>query len=316
MKRILHPPKAIEILEIDMSFENLKAALAENSQATEDALVAFLRDKDRSGSLDIIINAEAYSLLGGGKRIRPFLVNEISRILGGTREASMPFAISVEMIHTYSLIHDDLPCMDDDDFRRGKPSNHKVYGEAYALLAGDALLTNAFLAAATNPLLPPAAVAEAVCAISEAAGDEGMIGGQICDLEGEEKQLEFDELLRLHSLKTGKMIELSALLGCIAAGYAKDSKETIALCSYARKIGLAFQAVDDLLDKIGDESIVGKTLSSDDQNQKTTFLSFFDVDGVKEYADRLTKEAIDDISSIEGNDMLVDLALYLLERNH
>ena len=124
-----------------MSFENIKIALAENSLATEAALEEFFKGKDNSGSLEIIISAEKYSLLGGGKRIRPFLVNEVARVLGASLESSMPFAMAVEMIHTYSLIHDDLPCMDNDDFRRGKPSNHKVYGEAYAMLAGDALLT-------------------------------------------------------------------------------------------------------------------------------------------------------------------------------
>lgn len=299
-----------------MSFEILKNALAENAAATEAALCDFFKDKSEDESLKIIMNAQKYSLLGGGKRIRPFLVNEVARMLGGTREASMPFAIAVEMIHTYSLIHDDLPCMDDDDFRRGKPSNHKMYGEAYALLAGDALLTNAFLAAASNRKVSAESLSAAVRAISVAAGDEGMIGGQVTDLQGEEKTLDFEQLLRLHSLKTGKMIELSALLGCIAAGYSESSREAAAVCGYARKIGLAFQAIDDLLDKIGDEAVVGKTLSSDAENSKTTFLCFFDVDGVRAYAKRLTVEAIEEISGIDGSEMLCDLALYLLERNN
>ena len=299
-----------------MSFEILKNALAENAAATEAALCDFFKDKSEDESLKIIMNAQKYSLLGGGKRIRPFLVNEVARMLGGTREASMPFAIAVEMIHTYSLIHDDLPCMDDDDFRRGKPSNHKMYGEAYALLAGDALLTNAFLAAASNRKVSAESLSAAVRAISVAAGDEGMIGGQVTDLQGEEKTLDFEQLLRLHSLKTGKMIELSALLGCIAAGYSESSREAAAVCGYARIIGLAFQAIDDLLDKIGDEAVVGKTLSSDAENSKTTFLCFFDVDGVRAYAKRLTVEAIEEISGIDGSEMLCDLALYLLERNN
>lgn len=298
-----------------MSFENLKIALAENASATETALCRFFENKNEDGSLKIIKDAQKYSLLDGGKRIRPFLVNEVSRMLGGRLEASMPFAIAVEMIHTYSLIHDDLPCMDDDDFRRGKPSNHKVYGEAYALLAGDALLTNAFLAAGYADT-PPETTVMAMCAISKAAGDEGMIGGQMCDLEGEDKQLTFEELLMLHTLKTGRMIELSALLGCISAGYAEDSREAVAVCSYARKIGLAFQAIDDLLDKTGDEFIVGKSLASDDENKKTTFFSFFDADGIRDYARKLTAEAIEEISAIEGSEVLVELARYLLERDH
>ena len=298
-----------------MSFENIKIALAENSLATEAALEEFFKGKNSSGSLEIIISAEKYSLLGGGKRIRPFLVNEVARVLGASLEASMPFAMAVEMIHTYSLIHDDLPCMDNDDFRRGKPSNHKVYGEAYAMLAGDALLTNAFLAAASNKNVDSSYLSAAITALSDAAGDEGMIGGQVTDLEGEEKKLTFEELLRLHSLKTGKMIEVSALLGCIAAGYSAETKEARAVCAYARNIGLAFQAIDDLLDLIGDEAIVGKTLSSDAENQKTTFLSFFDIEGVRDYAKRLTEDAISEISEIEGSELLRELALYLLERD-
>ena len=299
-----------------MSFENIKIALAENSAATEAALEEFFKNKNGSGSLEIILSAEKYSLLGGGKRIRPFLVNEVARVLGASLEASMPFAMAVEMVHTYSLIHDDLPCMDDDDFRRGKPSNHKVYGEAYAMLAGDALLTNAFLAAASNQKLSATSLKDAVIALANAAGDEGMIGGQVTDLEGEEKELTFEELLRLHSLKTGKMIEVSALLGCIAAGYSAETKEARAVCAYARNIGLAFQAIDDLLDLIGDEAVVGKTLSSDAENQKTTFLSFYGIDGVKDYAKRLTEDAISEISEIEGSELLCELATYLLERDN
>ena len=299
-----------------MSFENIKIALAENSAATEAALEEFFKNKNGSGSLEIILSAEKYSLLGGGKRIRPFLVNEVARVLGASLEASMPFAMAVEMVHTYSLIHDDLPCMDNDDFRRGKPSNHKVYGEAYAMLAGDALLTNAFLAAASNQKLSATSLKDAVIALANAAGDEGMIGGQVTDLEGEEKELTFEELLRLHSLKTGKMIEVSALLGCIAAGYSAETKEARAVCAYARNIGLAFQAIDDLLDRIGDEAVVGKTLSSDAENQKTTFLSFYGIDGVKDYAKRLTEDAICEISEIEGSELLCELATYLLERDN
>jgi geranylgeranyl pyrophosphate synthase len=234
-------------------------------------------------------------------------------MLGADLSASMPFAAAVEMIHAYSLIHDDLPCMDDDDFRRGKPSNHKVFGEANALLAGDALLTNAFLAL-IRANVPSQVLADAVEALSSAAGDEGMIGGQITDLEGEGRELSFDELLTLHSLKTGKMIEVSALLGCLAAGKKADDEVSQRICAYARNIGLAFQAVDDLLDVIGDESVVGKSLSDKDNN-KTTFLTFFDIEGVKDYAKRLTEEAIEEIELINNSDTLRELAWYLLERN-
>ncbi len=298
------------------NFEKLNRALSYNSEATELALTSFFADKSEEGSLKLIKDAQEYSLLGGGKRIRPFLVNEVCVMLGGKREASMPLAIAVEMIHTYSLIHDDLPCKDDDDMRRGKPSNHKVFGEATAVLAGDALLTNAFLAAASNTALKPIALAESVKMISEAAGDAGMIGGQIIDIEGEQKKLTFEELLMLHSLKTGKMIELSAALGSLAAGYGKESEEFKRVCAYARKIGLSFQIIDDILDVIGDEKTVGKTLSSDAENEKNTFLSFFSIDEAKEYAQKLTYEAIEEIADFENSDVLKDLAVFLLDRKN
>ena len=280
-------------------FTSLELALKKNCELTENALTDFFENKSESGCLGIIMQAEKYSLLGGGKRIRAFLVNEVARMLGADLSASMPFAAAVEMIHAYSLIHDDLPCMDDDDFRRGKPSNHKVYGEAYALLAGDALLTNAFLAL-TVANVPSSVLAEAVAALSNAAG--------------EGRELSFDELLTLHSLKTGKMIEVSALLGCLAAGKKVDDEVTLRVCAYARAIGVAFQAVDDLLDVIGDESVVGKTLSDKDNN-KTTFLSFFDIDAVRDYAKRLTEQAIAEIETIDNSDTLRELAWYLLQRN-
>lgn len=303
------------LTEDKMELEKVNLALSQNSEDTERALTEFFEAKNESGSLKLIMDAQKYSLLCGGKRIRPFLVNEVCRMLGGNIEASMPFAIAVEMIHTYSLIHDDLPCMDDDDMRRGKPSNHKVFGEANALLAGDALLTNAFLAAASNTHVSSSGVALAVAEISSAAGDEGMIGGQITDLEGELKQLSFEELLVLHSLKTGKLIELSAMLGCIAAGYDKNSEIATKVCSYARKIGLAFQVIDDLLDVIGDESTVGKTLCSDAQNEKTTFLTYFAIEDAQKYAEELTNSAIEDIAQIDNSETLQELAICLLKRN-
>jgi len=296
-------------------FELLEKSLRDNSEATERALEKFFFKKSEYGYLKIVKDAQKYSLLGGGKRIRPFLVNEVCRVLGGNIAASMPFAIAVEMIHTYSLIHDDLPCMDDDDMRRGKPSNHKVYGEATAVLAGDALLTNAFLAAAKNTAVSASTAQIAIEMISDAAGDEGMIGGQITDIEGENKQLSFDELLALHSMKTGRMIELSATLGCLAAGYGRDTREYSLVSSYAKKIGVVFQAIDDLLDVFGDERTVGKTLASDAENQKNTFLTFFSEDQVREYARKMSDDAISDIAQIEDTDVLQTLAIYLLNRN-
>lgn len=292
----------------------LEAALAENSRATEEALEAFFAQKSGKGSLGTLKDAQMYSALGGGKRIRPFLVNHICGMLGGSIEASMPLAISVEMIHTYSLIHDDLPCMDNDDMRRGKPTNHKVFGEANAVLAGDALLTNAFYAAATGTL-DGDRTALAVRLMSDAAGDRGMIGGQVTDIEGESKRLSLEELLELHAMKTGRLIKLSAALGCIAAGYGEETAEYRAATAYAENIGLAFQAVDDLLDVTGDEIALGKPIASDMENGKTTFLTFMDIEGVKAYAKRLTEQAISEIEKLPDSEVLVALAVYLLNRN-
>ena len=295
-------------------FSALEARLEENSRLLENELCAYFQNKNIDKTASPFLEAEKYSLLGGGKRIRPFLVNEICLMLGGDVRASMPFAMAVEMIHTYSLIHDDLPCMDNDDMRRGKPSNHKVFGEAYALLAGDALLTNAFSVASANSFVDAKTISTAIGLIAEAAGDAGMIGGQFIDLEGEIRKLSLDELLVLHNLKTGKMIELSAKLGCLAAGYSDTSEEFAKVSAYAQKIGLVFQIVDDVLDVLGDERVVGKPLGSDRENEKTTFITFFDVDRAKRYAKSLTDEALIEISSIDKNDMLSALAKYLLIR--
>ena len=295
-------------------FETLELKLRENSDALEGAFIEYFENKEIDKAISPFLATEKYSLLGGGKRVRPFLTNEICVMLGGDMRASMPFAMAVEMIHTYSLIHDDLPCMDDDDMRRGKPSNHKVFGEAYALLAGDALLTNAFALAASNKYTDAKVTARAVELIAAAAGDAGMIGGQFIDLEGEMRCLSLDELLVLHNHKTGKMIELSAVLGCLAAGYGENTNEFEAVQKYAQRIGLAFQVVDDILDVEGDEQTVGKTLKSDAENQKTTFLSFFDVNRAKRYAQSLTQEAKIEISKIGKSETLCALAEYLLTR--
>lgn len=297
-----------------VKFSALEERLKVNSDELEKELVGYFENKKINAAAEPFLATQKYSLLGGGKRIRPFLVNEICLMLGGDARASMPYAMAVEMIHTYSLIHDDLPCMDDDDMRRGKPSNHKVFGEAYALLAGDALLTNAFAVAASNRFVDPQIATRALELIADAAGDAGMIGGQFIDLEGEIRRLSLEELLVLHNLKTGKMIELSAILGCLAAGYNEESAEFAKVSEYAKKIGLVFQIVDDIIDVLGDEEVVGKSLRSDNDNEKTTFITFFDVDRAKRYAKSLTDEALIAVSDIDKNGMLSALAEYLLIR--
>ena len=288
--------------------------IQENSALTEEALRAYCLRNDED--LQVILDAQSYSLLGGGKRIRPFLVHEFCRALGGDVAVATPFACAIEMIHTYSLIHDDLPCMDDDDLRRGKPTNHKQFGYATALLAGDALLTRAFLVAAENPLASERQRAEAVRLIASAAGDLGMIGGQIIDLQGEKETLPMEKLLRLHRLKTGALIQCSARLGCLAAGYFPDSPEAQAATAYAENVGLAFQVIDDILDQTATAETLGKSVGGDAEHHKTTFLTYYDPEGAKKYAETLTDRAKAAIGSFAQGEILQDLATYLLERTY
>ncbi len=294
--------------------ERFLSMMRQDAELTEKTLYELVPATD--ADYGVLLEAERYSLLAGGKRIRPFLVLSFCRLYGGEDKAALPFACAVEMIHTYSLIHDDLPCMDNDDMRRGRPTNHKVYGEANALLAGDGLLTRAFGTAAGNPHVSAELARDAVCALSEAAGDCGMVGGQVIDLLGEEQALTREQLTRLHSLKTGALIRVSALLGCLAAGFSADSAEAQAAVAYADRIGLAFQIIDDVLDVTGDEAQLGKPCGSDADNQKTTFLTFYSIDEARAYAARLTSEAISLISHIDGSELLTDLAVYLLDRDH
>ena len=254
-----------------------------------------------------------YSTLAGGKRIRPFLTLSVAEMFGAAVKDAIYFAAALEMVHTYSLIHDDLPSMDDDDLRRGKPTNHKVYGEATATLAGDALLTGAFeiLVAAD---LPADIKISAVRVLSEAAGAEGMVGGQIMDLAAEKTAPDFETLIKTHSLKTGALITASVRLGLLAAGVT-DETVTHAICTYARHIGLAFQIIDDLLDVVGDEKELGKPIGSDQEEGKITFLNFFSPEEARAYAERLTESAKAALAPYENSAVLLELADYLLSRN-
>ncbi len=299
---------------MENTYKALREAISKNAVATEEALSLIMQGHDEDYGL--VFDAQRYSLLGGGKRVRPFLVNECARLLGGNMGRSMPLACAIELIHTYSLIHDDLPCMDDDDFRRGKPSNHKQFGYANALLAGDALLTGAFAVIAKADALDDATKVEAIKLLSEAAGADGMIGGQIMDLVGETEELEFKQLLRLHSLKTAALMECSARLGALAAGYGTDSEYSDILAKYARNIGVSFQVIDDVLDSTSTEEELGKPIGSDAGHNKTTFLTYYSADEARKYAEMLTSEAISAISTLEGSELLTDFACYLLERDN
>ena len=253
-----------------------------------------------------------YSVMAGGKRIRPFLVLSVAKMFGGKEENAIYLAAALEMVHTYSLIHDDLPCMDDDDMRRGKPTNHKIYGEAVATLAGDALLTGAFeLIAASG--LSDKAVRYAILTLASAAGADGMVGGQIMDLSSSEEEDDFNRLIKMHSLKTGALMVAAVKLGLLTAD-SPSERDAAALSAYARYIGLAFQIVDDVLDVTGDEEALGKATGKDEEAGKKTFLHYFSVEEAMQYAFELTERAKAEILAYEGNETLLELADFLLNR--
>ena len=248
-----------------------------------DALEEYLPKSD-----DIVSEAMKYSVRNGGKRIRPMLTLEFCKACGAEPENALPLACAVEMIHTYSLIHDDLPCMDDDDYRRGKPSCHIAFGEANALLAGDALLTLAFETAVKADIAAENVV-RAVKELSYSAGILGMVGGQVLDLQNENKALTLSELEQIHNLKTGELIRVACVLGCVAAG--ADEEKIKSAEAYAKGIGLTFQIVDDILDVTSDAETLGKPIGSDAENQKTTYVSLLGIEKSKEVAAELTRKA-------------------------
>ncbi|MEG0754864.1 MAG: polyprenyl synthetase family protein [Oscillospiraceae bacterium] len=254
-----------------------------------------------------IYNAMNYSLLAGGKRLRPILTLEACRMCGGDMGEAMPMACAVEMIHTYSLIHDDLPCMDDDDLRRGRPTNHKVYGEATAILAGDGLLTAAFEFALGqgSGILPERRVAAAAC-LAKAAGAHGMVGGQALDMAGEGRGVTRAEVEELQRLKTGALICAAAEMGCIVAGGTETQRAAVR--KYAQKLGLAFQVRDDMLDVEGDLDSMGKTLGSDAANEKSTFVSLLGLEACRSYVDQLTEEAVTSLDQFAHPEFLQWLA--------
>ena len=286
------------------------ARLAADRELVEKALRSVFRDTAPRADLYDAMN---YSLLSGGKRLRPVLTLECCKLCGGTEAAALSFACAVEMIHTYSLIHDDLPCMDNDDLRRGRPTNHKVYGEATAVLAGDGLLTAAFeTAASAADRLSAPQVVEAVEVLSRAAGPAGMVGGQVLDLAGEGYALSEEELTQIHDLKTGAMMTAAAELGCIAAGASREERRAVR--EFAVHLGLAFQIRDDMLDVEGDGSALGKPIGSDAANEKNTFVTVKGLDACREEVARLTECAVSALAHFPGGEFLIWLARKLAER--
>ncbi len=309
-----------------ISFDELEKDLSSVAALTEQTLQFYLsngfspeyrRPHEAShmnhASVLKLFDAMSYSTLSGGKRIRPYLTVSVCRMFGGDEKAAMTLACALEMIHTYSLVHDDLPCVDNDDLRRGRPTSHKVYGEAGALFAGDALLTYAF-EVVTDAHLSPSTVVSAVRLLAEGAGHFGMLGGQMTDMEAEGETLSIDDLCALHDMKTGALIRTAARLGCLAAEV-EDTQIFDAVDAYASDIGRAFQIVDDVLDRYGDSQLLGKNTGSDTDSCKNTFLTFYSREEAMEKARELTDRAIDSIRAYEHSETLVSLARYLLQRN-
>lgn len=292
---------------------NIKERILQNAALVDEALPRYLQTTD--ASTDLLCEAMRYSALSGGKRIRPFLVLEFCRLFGGKDSAALPFACAIECVHASSLIHDDMPCMDNDALRRGKPTNHVIFGEDIALLAGDALITRGYELAARNGEVSEKTALSATAMLLRAAGEQGMMGGQQIDLMAEKTPIEFEALLNMHAKKTGALIRASALLGCYAAGIPEDDPRAKDAIAFANGIGLAFQIVDDVLDVTGDESTLGKKVHVDDAMGKTTFLSFMSVEEAISYAKNVTEQAVASIAKYEKNEVLTAFSYYLLERN-
>ena len=266
-------------------------------------------DRFRDEPQTQLFESMKYSLLAGGKRLRPIFAFEFCRLCCGDWQKATPLAAAVEMVHTYSLIHDDLPCMDNDDYRRGRLTNHKVYGEAMAVLAGDALLTDAFTVASTAKL-EGSAMGDAIGVLSECAGSLGMVGGQVLDILSEERECTEEEILAIQSRKTGALIRAACALGAIVGGATEEQFD--AACRFAAALGLAFQIRDDMLDVIGTQEEMGKTVGTD--ATKNTFVRLYGLQKCEQLVQTYTDLALDAISIFPDNDLLCQLALQLTTR--
>ena len=265
-----------------------------------------------------LIDSMEYSLMCGGKRIRPLLTLLFCELCGEDAKKALPFACAVEMIHTYSLIHDDMPCMDDDDYRRGKPSNHKVYGEDIATLSGDALQSLAFEIMTSDDVansISPKNALKAANALAKHCGVLGMVGGQVIDIQHEGKKADISILQEMDEKKTAALIKASCEMGCIVAG--ADEEKINAATQYAHSIGIAFQIVDDILDVTSTSEQLGKPVGSDSENEKSTYVSLLGIDKCRELVKELTDSAINSLSVFDNDTQaLKDLALSLANRNN
>ena len=273
-----------------------------------------VKELRRTQSLDENLSrAMEYSLMAGGKRLRPILLMAAADAVNGTGEKFLAVADALEMIHTYSLIHDDLPAMDNDDYRRGKLTNHKVFGEATAILAGDALLTLAFEVALRQEDVPSEILLAVLREISFAAGAAGMVGGQAIDLRAEGIRIDFATLKLMHCGKTGALFRAAIRSGALLAQ--ADDEKLEALTRYAENFGLAFQITDDILDVVGDEKILGKPIGSDEKNSKSTYVSLTSLDEARGFAQTAVDEALDALKIFNSEaDFLRELVKYLIAR--
>ncbi|HKL76114.1 MAG TPA: farnesyl diphosphate synthase [Halanaerobiales bacterium] len=261
-----------------------------------------------------LFDSMEYSLFSGGKRIRPVLAMYSAEIVNGDQKTACKVGSALELIHTYSLIHDDLPSMDDDDYRRGEKANHIVYGPGIAILAGDGLLTGAFEILSDMNLEPTKKI-KIIKIISKNAGANGMVGGQVLDLESEDKDIEIEDLKNIHLAKTGALFKAAILAGAYTANPTK--KEIEAFKIYSEKLGLLFQITDDILDIIGDEKKLGKAVGSDDQSNKSTYPKILGLNGAKKEAEKMFTEAQKSLNIFEGKaTKLNELAKYVLNRDH
>ena len=292
--------------------QTIREALAERAVAVEAMLDALIPSV--SGGEARLIEAMRYATLGGGKRLRGFLVTEVASLFGVSPEGALRAGASVEMLHAYSLIHDDLPAMDDDDLRRGQPSTHIRFDEATAILAGDALQTLAFeVVADARTHAEPAVRIALVSALAAASGAAGMVGGQMIDMEGEGRQLALAEIERLHALKTGRLIRYSAEAGAILGGAQEASRAQLA--AYGRDLGAAFQVADDVLDATASAEELGKTAGKDQEAGKSTFVALLGIEGAREAARTLASSAIANLDGFGHEaDLLRALAGYVVER--
>ena len=293
----------------------LQSYIKERNQLIDSALDRYLPGADILPA--VLHEAMRYSVFAGGKRIRPILMLAACEAVSGEVKNVLPAACAIEMIHSYSLIHDDLPAMDDDDFRRGNPTNHKVYGESTAILAGDGLLTEAFILLSNSDIwgnIPAETCREVIHILAKSAGSRGMVGGQVVDMEAEEKSVDLPTLEFIHTRKTGALILAAVEIGALLGNASKEQRR--ALCRYGEAAGLAFQIADDVLDIVADQEQLGKDVGSDQERGKATYPALLGLDGARQRASELRELALSSLDLFGGSARpLREIANYIVDRS-